>query len=292
MPGSWDQGSRKLIGEIRETLRQHFKGVHTAVADLEINNNWIAFHLPIDSETYGGVLIDEQAVSHPAAVLLEACSNVIEAEVDCVLHQGSALVPEAVAQAVPCNWEDAIFVRFESTAFQDAHVITLPVEAVAPGPVQCIERKALSIAKAAKPTRLENDRFKRPAVKQLSRIKTQPLKFAVQAMPLPVYRKPIPPHRFSTSQRVRFKELLSQKAKLPINDIQLVSIYDRVYLGLYQSISQADDGTLMCLPKPVATKEPHLESYRPVYLIIGKSLTPPHKYIQTVMLMTDEEDGR
>lgn len=66
---------------------------------------------------------------------------------------------------------------------------------------------------------------------------------------MPIRKAPIPPHRFSSELRERFRKALAEKGKTIPANIQLKVIYERMDMSLYASLQQDEQGNLLCVPK-------------------------------------------
>lgn len=292
MSGSRDKGAgRHFIDELKETLRMHFQGVATQAVPLSLDAVDISYAMPVTAETYGGVLMQQ-------SVLDQAVSLVIQPEIQsvlCAFHTPvlgvDALVgPPGVVCVPPITAFDARMHRVPVLPAQ-AKVTLCPLEHILPPALAVIKGASLKFSKRPVPRPLVLQKFRKPVVMKLAGFKTTALRFAVHKNPLPIQRMPIPPHRFSAKQRRFFRELLAEKSQIPVQDVQLVGIYDRLYLGLYQSMSFAGDGTLICIPRKVVEKNMPERMQVPVYLVIGKSFKAKAMTLQAVLPMGDLDDG-
>jgi hypothetical protein len=92
---------------------------------------------------------------------------------------------------------------------------------------------------------------------------------------LPIQKSSVPLHRFSTEARQIFRESLASKYKIAKENIQLVSIFDRVTIRHYAELEQAPQGQLLCTPKisnAVKKRETQTIDDSPSYLIVGLRL--------------------
>lgn len=286
MSRSWDENSRKLIHEIRETLRVAFQGVRCYPAAIAMQTPDIGFDLRIPSQPYGGVLLDPHVPVHMLDTRFISISNNLNLPFECPLHTEAAAVPNPVTQTIPMRWENIplpeLFPLLPRKVSVQSNLLT-PLRAKLPATPWTMGNLRLTTLR-----KLSLHNFQKPKVDRVPKLgKTTAHRFSQYKNALPILRKPIPPHRFSSENRTLFRELLAQKAKLPVFDIQLIGVYDRIYLGLYQSLSQSDDGTLYCVPKSQTDLQTSKAPLIPVYLIMGKSTQNAGQVFQTIMPMED-----
>lgn len=305
MSGSWNQSERKLIRDLRETLRLYFKGARCfPIDDLTFRVRPIFYHLPLLAETYGGVLVQQKLscqtvppVSIPAATSLDT------AMISCIQQEP---LPIAVAPSCPVLPISQETTTAETVALLPRNIYSGTLSVAPPEPLEGILGGAVEPIACEKPFHIPPHqlKFHRHSLRKTKRLLIQrpekpkigriaKIRATIQQMPLrrnslPIYRKPIPFHRFSLAVRNRFRELLASKANVPPMDVKLVAIYDRMFLGIYQSLSRAEDETLLCLPKSstelAGQQEQTAVSF---YLAIGKSNQAPDKYWQAVIPMSE-----
>jgi hypothetical protein len=290
MSRSWDQSGGRLIRELKETLRMHFKGVQTYSLEPGVDAYEVSYSLPMAAIAYGGMLFSEARQSYPVSLGFQPHVMDPSIRLTAKIQGGQALLASPRLYEVPC-FEKISLLSFE-TSMLPTVLPTFSCEAIQLPLPQAggVTASQLKIQRLKMTQRVTFEKFKKPATYRFPGIKTQAYRLAVFKNPLPIQRKPIPPHRFSQKNRSFFRELLAQKAKIPVLDMQLVSVYDRIFLGLYQSLTFSDEGTLVCVPKPDLDPALRKKDLQPVYLIIGKSLKAQGKTFQVILPMADLTD--
>ncbi len=293
MSGSWDQRDRKLIDEIKDTIRLHFKGVDCGAWNTDLGTISIGLNLWVRPESYGGILFQNNLPTQTISLNVTPQINCLEMVFNPpVLGQNALLsIPTVVnippLHLTPTNVHQIKILPERVLAKHLQNSMAFPSFAI-----HGVNAAQLKMAKPNYCSPLMLEKFKKPLTYRLPTLKTNSLRFMLQKKPLPIQRKPIPPHRFSTELRQDFREALAQKAGLPVMDIQIVGVYDRIYLALFQSLSQAEDSTLLCIPKTTldigASKQ---QEYTPMYLIFGKSVKSPDKSFRAVLPMIEEKDA-
>jgi hypothetical protein len=287
MSRSWDKGRRNLIQEIKDTLRLQFKGAYCYAENVVPSTRQRDYALGFYPHAYGGVFFQE-----------EVSIFTTEFEFSSVSHL-QPLAFRAVTEAYPTRFSHVAVEDVDTTwqRYRTARlvpVLTKSLSSVSHRNVMIrsirdytIAKRRLEITKLSSIGNLQVGKFAIPRTShRKAAIKTRTFPMSQSKKTMPIQRKPIPPHRFSSHARTAFRELLAVKSGLPAIELQIVSVYDRVYLGLYRSLSPAEDGTLYCIPKTTLDSvTATAKELLPVYLIIGKAMKQPGKTIQAVMPM-------
>lgn len=292
MPRSWYQGARQLIDDVRETFRLHFRQAVVHSLDVDVEAYDVAYDYEFDPESYGGVLIPQKALVLTIPLYAaSAYSKRLSLAIDCPVRGETALFQEPSVLNVPCVLD--IHRQLHASQMLPRTVPYQVIQGLAlPWPVLCsLPSQRWLLKRHVVSAHWAIEKLKAPRV-----LRTPPMRSRVQLYPIlkkamPVQRKPIPPHRFPTGHRQKFRELLAARAQLSVNDMQIVGVYDRIFLGLFQSLSQREDGTLVCTPKSLA--EPGLREKETVavYLIVGKSFKVPGKVFQVVVPMSEFQNN-
>lgn len=286
MSGSWDQSSRKLIGELKETLRQHFKKVQTFALPVDISAAIIDYRLETPVDIYGGSLFTQLLESRHVSLTLAPVCHLLKTEFQATVHIDQTSFTKPFTNHMPLLETHLFKVPVMPPSWHD--VFEWPVESFPlPSSIKMAPAR-LVLTKNIKAQPLLCKRIEKPRTAGIKSLKGAKAKqYMVSSNSLPIQRRPIPAHRFSPAHRKQFRERLAQKAQLPLIDIKLVHIFDRVFLTLYQSISQAQDGSLLCIPKLSGQMTSTSSAQTPYYLIIGSSLKNPEQSIQVVLPMDE-----
>jgi len=88
---------------------------------------------------------------------------------------------------------------------------------------------------------------------------------------MPIRRNPIPPHRFTTEQKTRFRQALADKASTNPANVQIKVIFDRLTMSMFSAIDQDDRGNLMCTPRAelLGKNSNKLPPQPATYLVMG-----------------------
>jgi hypothetical protein len=115
---------------------------------------------------------------------------------------------------------------------------------------------------------------------------------------LPVRKSGLPLYRLSSRQKIRFLNALSEKSQYPVDHIQLYRVYDRILIGLYQSVSVTSTGYLECIFKPelipsqegwgqrsLKRSKQHLayQNNQQYYLVVGRLVHSPSQTFQVLI---------
>jgi hypothetical protein len=243
-------------------------------------------------DCFGGVLIPQRAPNH--AIPLYSVSAVSQKKmpmaIDCRVSGEKTLFQRPRILAEPCVLDIEKYVhptslipdkipyyKVQGLAFSWPDLKILPS-------TQWLLKRHTSIGNWAV------ERIKAPHTQKTPPMRSRAQLFPILKKTMPVQRKAIPPHRFSTAHRQKFRELLAARAQLPVNDMQIVGVYDRIFLAFFQSLSQREDGTLICTPKSLAEPGMRDKETVAVYLIVGKSFRMPGKAFQVVLPMSALQD--
>lgn len=88
---------------------------------------------------------------------------------------------------------------------------------------------------------------------------------------IPIRRSPIPPHRFTTEQKTKFRQALADKASTNPANVQIKVIFDRLTMSMFSAIDQDDRGNLLCTPRAelVGKQAVKLPPQPTTYLVMG-----------------------
>lgn len=292
MPGSWNQSGRKLIHEITETCRLHFKKICCYRPDLTLRATDAEFDLFFPTNVYGGVFFQKLPTVQALSTEFPVDVKPLNMDLHCQTFGAESLMPPIEVKAIPPFTSDTIPTCPIPLLSKAASVVACPTDIPHQGSTCSIPKSQISLYATKAIKKLSLDRLKKPIVYRTPKLTGRIAKLPAQKYQLPILRKPIPPHRFSKENRAQFRELLGEKSKLPLVDIKIIGVYDRIFLGMYQSISQTEDGSLLCVPK--AKTELQLLEREPVsvYLVVGQSIKTPGKSYQVVLPMKDLAHGK
>lgn len=257
------------------------------VVPLRVRGRKRHFPLQMTSEIYGGVLFPQQLPVYEVA--LPSAPPVCEPSMrfTSTIQGSHTLFQAPVCHLIPSLWDENRIVHDMPLIPHTLGHYICPVSRITLPEARIIGALQLKVKQTKLPHRIKLGKFLKPAVFHFPKFRAQSFRMGAQRNTLPIQRKPIPPHRFSPDNRRLFLDLLAKKAQVPKNAIKLVSVYDRVFLGLYQSLTQGEDGALRCIPKPPLERASQSLPQSPFYLIIGKTLTQPERFIQVVLNMED-----
>lgn len=121
------------------------------------------------------------------------------------------------------------------------------------------------------------------------RLRTKTQKRSAEKFNLPILRKPTRFESYPLAMRKAFRSQLAQKAGLPPSEVTVKGIYDRLYLGLFQTLSHGQAGELVCSLRPVAQIPNTAVATVPMYLVVGHKTQQPGQLLQVVVPMSDIE---
>ena len=287
MSGSWDQSSRKLIDEIKTTLRLHFKHLKTFPLEARLWGPSVTEIPVLSSEIYGGqfFLQNVETQELPMAVACDILPMPMHFAFSLIsmpsLPQASvvAQIPileeQTTAQAIP---------MLSTLQIKILEVLSPVIQAIQS---HTLPQASFMISKTRKTFELQNSRFQMPIILMSPILKAKLFRLSQRQLAFPIIKTPIPPHRFSQEKRQQFREILAKKFRIPQQDIKLIHAYDRLFLSLYQSLSPQKDGTLECIPKfPVNAQAPMVSAY----LVLAQSLKNPEQQFQALVPMKDDQE--
>ncbi len=284
MSGSRDKSYRKLIHDIKETLRIHFQGIESHSLDLGLFSFGTFYPLTPSFEIYGGVFTVSNVACHAVDLVNKTTSIAADLAMKAHANTGSMqietppVILPSLAMFPPPQPKSLALLSEKPTLYQ------CPITGFHPHLPNRIRPSELKFKKPKTPQKLVAAKIKSPVTYGYrAAIKARALVLSASKRNLPIYRKPIPAHRFSRAHRELFREKLAKQSGLPANEIHLVNVYDRIYLGVYQSWSQTDDGLLLCTPKPLSTLTSSTKDSLSGYLVIGKSPRKPGNILQTIV---------
>lgn len=289
MSGSRDQSNRNIIEDIRETLRLYLKGLQCTAVETRLDAYCIEYPLSQPEEIFGGVLV----VDNPSIAKVPVGMT--------IRHQGMSLGIASTYHRITPLTQGCRNFGESFTTVQDVPVAMLPLipgqvqvgkcqaQLSPTGSVHAVTASQFALRGARKlSARIQVPKILKPRTYVIRRIYSKLCHFPLYQKTLPIYRKPIPPHRFSKESRALFRERLAEKYKIPEHDVQILQIYDRLFLEMYQSLSPMEDGTLTCLPKSLHQIQTATKSIaNAVYLVMGQSIKKPGTPIQVVIPMTE-----
>lgn len=195
------------------------------------------------------------------------------------------LVPQASLKDIPCHFEQ---IALNEPIFSANNITCHPVsfENLGKAKIQYPTPKPFPIAKPrtqqqAVPKLATLPRsWSLQGLKTISRNQnTEKLRARHQVMPaklwmLPIRRSPLPPHRFTTEQRDRFRTALAEKSGTSPNNVQIKVIFDRLTMSMFSAIDQDERGNLLCSPKAelLGKKAGLLPQQTTTYLIMGSRI--------------------
>lgn len=288
MPGSWNQIGRSLIADIRETWRIHRGQIACYSVSPAMGCTPVYFDPALTCLDFGGVIDPPLPALLRPIIRLTAAVRAILLKIEAAVAGDNLCMEYLEAKILPLLPVEVALPQ-ALPLFLDSAALTLPPQPIAVPRPQIIGRSELRLTRLEKATRLSAARLRPPQIRNgFARLKPETRLFPIHQKAFPVERKSVPPYRFSKAARALFRERLASRASLSEHDVQIVHVFDRIYLGLFQSISQSPDGTLSCLPKIGADlRDAVTRSQVPVYLVVGKSIQQPDKPIQVVLPMSE-----
>jgi hypothetical protein len=242
---------RQIQDELRGALRLLFKSADQYPVDLTLNAHWTTYLTAIPTASVK-VPLSKTAirVSDDPVGMLSARQTVVR---NAELIQEALLAatePACTVEPVVCRKPLFDEMRFGCTtlSFQNMtppRLNRLPIGEIAATaarqPIQKPEPSRTHTLPAMQITarsRTIADRLPPVRVKDHPRFYT-----------LPIKKASIPPHRFSTDAKDKFRRFLAEKAGTVPANIQLKIIFERMDMSIYASIQQDEQGNLLCIPK-------------------------------------------
>jgi len=283
------RSGNQIWDALKETLRIHFKRILCHGIDLKMDSPTIYFTLGIQAVCYGGAIVKKRLQCIRLDMTLKPPSRCLDIMIQAELHASPVLLVPPPLVYVP------ILQPILPQQIHQGRLLTqrLPIM---PCVVQ-MKQAQLQMPIVASQLRIrlgETHRyaikkFKKPGVFKMTGIKPKWFKMPASKRAFPITRQAIPPHRFSKVHRELFRERLAKKAQIQGQDVQIVGVYDRIYLGLYQSISQTQEGALLCVPKLNQEAGMTAKKQESSYLVIGKSYKQPGKTFQVMITLAEFE---
>lgn len=141
----------------------------------------------------------------------------------------------------------------------------------------------------AKETKVPPLKFKPKHFASSCKFKTLAAKRPLAKTNFPVVRRPVQLQNYPTAMRRAFRIRLAEKTGILAGDIKITGVYDRLYLGIFQTLSHGDAGELICVPRPLQQIPNSAVATVPMYLVVGHAIDKPNQLLQVVIPMPDLE---
>lgn len=288
MPRSWFEAGRNVVADIKETLRLHFKHVQSyGTTDLGMDVTTVLYDFSVEINTYGGEVEGIPCISSPLPLSINSITHDLKTQIQATISGGETLDP----QPVICS--EAIL--------SPLITITHPVPSLEKTPkthqgqlggfhiskVHGISGQQAQIPAPKRILSADFSKFLNPKTFGVKNLRFRTRSWRKPGHPFPVIRRPIPPHRFAVALRNLFRDKLAERAQLKPHQVQISHVFDRVYLGLYQSIRQATDGSLILTLKQPSELKGQSHEKKSVYWVMGHPMSNPRAPIQVIIPMDE-----
>lgn len=287
--------SGKLMNEIRSILAMLRKEVRHHGVDFEIQGHLTVFSAGFHCDSVSVALEELTAPVYHCQTLVNFGSsrpiNLFSTKTPKVSgNMGSLANLETTVHQAPVFEGIGLpvyGVGFGNLAVQPPMQVSIP-EAPA---VSVHEVSTTGPAKPRKVFLIPRVRFKATQKpRKLGHIRAKSHSASQELLTLPILKYPIPPHRFNSQTRSRFRQALAEKAGCPPAKIQINRVYDRITMSAFQSLAQDERGILVCYLKPEAVgthrKQPPVSTSS--YLVAGQVLNTRQQISVLVPMYTEE----